>query len=94
MTIYNPSTLSLHEASPSVKSTAGTIAANDDLNAREDRRLRLGNGIRDEDLFPLLRMAGFAEDELHAAVMSMLRDVQYGRDQSGDIAKTTAPEVV
>lgn len=105
MTIYNPSTLSVQERSPAVKSTTGTINVHDDLNAREERILRRANGVRDEAVFPLLRMAGFAEDELHAIVMSMLRDVQYGRDHSGDVAKflgvvrtgingtTAAPEV-
>lgn len=86
MTIYNPSSISVHEPSPAVKSTAVPSNVTEDLSAREDRLLRLGNGIRDEVVFPRLRAMGVEEADLHPAAMRLVRQVQYGCDNDGTIA--------
>lgn len=57
-----------------------------DLNAREERLLRIGNGIRDEVVFPRLRATGVEEADLHRAAMRLVRQVQYGFDTDGVIA--------
>jgi hypothetical protein len=104
MTTCNRSSISVHDSRPTVKSTAATI--NDDLNAREDRLLRLSNGIRDEVVFPRLRALGVSETILHRRAMRLVRRVQCGLDPDGSIARllgvtrsgingtTAAPEVV
>jgi hypothetical protein len=57
-----------------------------DLNAREDRLLRIGSGILDEVVFPRLRAMGVSETDLHRTAMHLCRQVQGGRDVNGLIA--------
>jgi hypothetical protein len=100
---YTLSTISVHE----YRSTATVSdSATDDLNAREDARLRAANGIRDEVVFPRLRALGVSEAILHRRAMRLVRQVQYGLDPDGHIARllgvthagingtTATPEVV
>jgi|GEM_PF-5960433 len=107
-TIYDPSTTVVHDSAPDFKggTTDGLNTTADDLNAREDRLLRIGNGIRDSVVFPRLREMGVAEADLHRVAMRLVRRVQWTRDFDGPTAKllgvvgrgvngtTAAPEVV
>lgn len=65
---------------------AGHTASEAALNEREDRFLRIGNGIRDEVVFPRLREMGVDEADLHRIAMRLVRLVQYGLDIDGSIA--------
>lgn len=87
MTTYNLSSSLLDDNSEPVKRTAASINVTDDLNAREDRLLRFGNGIRDEVVFPRLRAMGVGEAGLHRATMQLVRRVQCGKDPNGNIAR-------
>ncbi len=104
MTTYYHSSISVHDYRPTVKSTASD-SATDDLNAREDARLRAANGIRDEVIFSRLRKMGVEEADYHWLVMRWVRYVQTARAYDGAIASilgivpsgingsTAAPEV-
>lgn len=56
------------------------LCTTSDPNAREDRLLRIANGIRDEVAFPRLLAWGVAEPDLHRTAMHFVRLVQCGRD--------------
>lgn len=108
MTIYNLSIPVVQGRKPAVKITTPdhTLTIADDLNAREDRLLRIGNGICDAVVFPRLREMGVTEPDLHRVAMRMVRRVQWTRDFDGPTAKllgvvpcgingtAAAPEVV
>jgi hypothetical protein len=86
MTTYNLSTTSIQGCAPAVNISTDTRNTEDDLNVREDRLLRIGNGIRDEVVFPRLRAMGVDEADLHRVAMKLVRNVQYGYDTDGAIA--------
>jgi len=79
-----PDTISVHEHRPTV--TTVSDAATNDLNAREDARLRAANGIRDEVVFSRLRKMGIAEADYHWLTMRWVRYVQTTRAYDGAIA--------
>jgi hypothetical protein len=88
MTTYNLSTTSIQGCAPTVNTdTPDSLnPAADDLNTREDRLLRIGNGIRDAVVFPRLRAMGVEEVDLHRVAMRLVRQVQYGFDTDGAVA--------
>lgn len=57
-----------------------------DLNARDELRLRLANGIRDKVVFQRLREVGIAEEDLHRVAMRWVRYVQWSRAYDGPLA--------
>ena len=88
-TIYNLSTTVVQGSAQTVNTGTpdNPNPAPDDLNAREDRLLRIGNGIRDAVVFPRLRAMGVEEADLHRVAMRLVRHVQYGLDIHGSVAK-------
>ena len=87
MTTYNLSTPVLRDCGPAVNNgTPDGRSTTDDVNAREDRLLRIGNGIRDDVAFPRLRAMGVSETDLHRTAMHLCRRLQGGRDVDGVIA--------
>jgi hypothetical protein len=85
MTTYNLSTISVHEYRPTVNCAASGSDA-EHLNILEDARLRAANGIRDEVVFPRLRLMGIEEADLHWLTMRWVRYVQTARAYDGAIA--------
>jgi hypothetical protein len=69
------------------RARSGSRCERRNLNAREDRRLREGNGIIDKDIKPMLLDAGVAPSEYHATAMRLVRYVQSGKDHSGSVAR-------
>ena len=57
-----------------------------DLNAREDKLLRIANGIRDEVVFPRLRELSIPEESLHSVAMRWARYIQWSRAYDGPLA--------
>jgi len=108
MTTYNIESVAVANAATTTSAPTASVHEKylSDLNARADRLLRLGNGIRDEIVFPRLREMGVAETDLHRVAMRMVRRVQWTRDFDGPTAKllgvvrcgingtAAAPEVV
>lgn len=79
-----PDTISVHEYRPTTMTVSD--AATDDLNARENARLRAANGIRDEVVFSRLRKMGVEQADYHWLVMRWVRYVQTARAYDGAIA--------